>query len=518
MESGKRSGSVNMTLVGLALKAQRDGQPFSSAAMETLQKHFSDIPPDVLVERVEVLQKARDELVVNKYGGVITMRPVHAGSSKVHSLPKSIKETVDAKISSDMGNAVRWSPSRPSPQRRSKRAPIHIPDLDTLVIADSEGDEAIVIPNPRRTTTRPFIRSLKQKGPPLELIPDPQSRVAHKTENIKLLSPTRAATISPTPRRVPPVRLPANATPVTSASGMGPIEEPNPKNELDHKPTLQLSENITLNPSECSPIKKVLNNKASRLRTQSNLEKIFGFESPKHGRLNFKKQSPSKSSSPSRSRPNLAKDIEAAASFAAIDSFFQNSPRRLKNNKHEDENKKQSSGDTQKAPVVKTTKPPLKRYFTNDSGDLGTSPSSLMFQMDEDMHFQQFPLQYMESDVGGNVNIDGNIEINVQSEATAGSITPQILSDITEPYQNQSPIYSKPPTAKSSSTISTISTIRKISLQGVKNEELLDTETELIKSEDLSEPTILNVKVGSRGLIINILCAGDLVMGETSIH
>ncbi|KAF3187912.1 hypothetical protein TWF788_001376 [Orbilia oligospora] len=138
--------------------------------------------------------------------------------------------------------------------------------------------------------------------------------------------------------------------------------------------------------------------------------------------------------------------------------------------------------------------------------------------MDEDMHFQQFPLQYMESDVGGNVNIDGNIEINVQSEATAGSITPQILSDITEPYQNQSPIYSKPPTAKSSSTISTISTIRKISLQGVKNEELLDTETELIKSEDLSEPTILNVKVGSRGLIINILCAGDLVMGETSIH
>ncbi|KAF3313466.1 hypothetical protein TWF173_005974 [Orbilia oligospora] len=515
MDSGKRSGSVNMTLVGLALKAQKNGQPFSSAAMETLQKHFSDIPPDVLVERVEVLQKARDELVVNKYGGVITMRPVHAGSSKVHSLPKSINETVDAKVSSDMGNAVRWSPPRPSPQRRSKRAPVHIPDLDTLVIADSEDDEAIIIPDPRRMTTRPPIRSLKQKGPPLELIPEPQSRVAHKPENIKLLSPTRAATISPTPRRVPPVRLPANATPITSASGTGPVEEPNPKNELDLKPTLQLSEKTTLNPSECSPIKKVLNNKASRLRTRSNLEKIIGFESPKHGRLNFKKQSPSKSPSPSRSRPNIAKDMEAAASFAAINNFFQNSPRRLKDNKHEDENKKQSSGDTQKTPLVKTKKPPLKRYFTNESRDLGTSPSSLVFQMDEDMHFERFPLQCMESDV---VNIDGNIEINVQGEATTGSKTPQILSDITEPYQNQSLIYSKPSIAKSGSTTSTISTIRKISLQGVKNEELLDTETELIKSEDPSEPTILNVKVGSRGLIINVLCAGNLVMGETSIH
>ncbi|KAK6500968.1 hypothetical protein TWF506_003726 [Arthrobotrys conoides] len=504
MDRGKRNGSVNMTLVGLALKAQKNGQPFSSAAMETLRKHFPDIPPDILVERVELLQKARDELIVNKYGGVITMRPVHTSSSNATSLPQSKKEAVDARASPDKCDAVKWSPSRPSPERRNKHALVHIPDLDALVITDSEDGEAIVIHNPPRAIAKSPTRTFKQKESPQRLSPEPGKPVVHKPENTKFSSPKKSTNISPTPKRTSPTKVLATVTPVTPISGARRSD-----NEPRH--------NATLQPSEHSPIKKVLNNKASRLRTQSNLEKISGFDSPKHGRLNFKKQSPPKSPSPSRSRPNIAKDMEAAASFAAIDKFFQNSPRRLKDNRYEDENKKQSSGNTPTTSSAKTAKPPLKRYFTSESGDLGTSPSSLVFQMDEDVHFQESALQYTDSDLNDPVGLDGNIEINVQGEAIIGSKTPQILSDITEPYHNQTSMYSKPLMAKSNSTPSTQSTIRKISLQGIKNDELLDTETELIKSEDPSKPTILNVKVGSRGLTINVLCGGDLVMGEASI-
>ncbi|RVD82164.1 uncharacterized protein DFL_006598 [Arthrobotrys flagrans] len=145
-------------------------------------------------------------------------------------------------------------------------------------------------------------------------------------------------------------------------------------------------------------------------------------------------------------------------------------------------------------------------------------PPSFVFQMDEDIHFPEPSSQYVESDANNSVDIDGNIEINMQGETIMDPTTPQILSDITEPYRNQTPTYSKSSIAKLSSTNSETSTIRKISLSGIKNDEQVDTETELIKSEDPSEPTILNIKVGPRGLIINVQCAGDLVMGETSFN
>ncbi|RVD82163.1 uncharacterized protein DFL_006597 [Arthrobotrys flagrans] len=302
--------------------------------METLQKHFPSIPPDILVEQVEILQKARDELVVNKYGGVITMKPASTSSSNASSLPKGMKETIDARVSlGRMDDADRWSPPRPSPERRNSHAAVRLPDLDALVITDNEHDEAIVIHKPRRTTERSPTRPSRHKGPPQELNPEPQNPTADRPENINFLSPTRAANKPQSPQRTSPIKLLANSTSVTPTSGAR-----HTGNESRHKSVLQSPEH--------SPIKSVLNNKALRLKMQSNLERISGFESPKHGRLKFEKQPPIKSPSPPRSRTNIDKEIEAATSFVAIDNYFQNSSRRLKDNKNEDENQKRSSRNT----------------------------------------------------------------------------------------------------------------------------------------------------------------------------
>ncbi|KAK6345692.1 hypothetical protein TWF718_007601 [Orbilia javanica] len=487
---------------GLALKAQRDGQPFSSAAMETLQKHFPDIPSDILAERSEVLQKTREELIVNKYGGVITMRPLSTGRPKALNSSKTANEDIAAGASSENTDAAdRWSPSKPSPERRKKHTMVHIPDLDALVIADSEDDEDIPIHSPRvhgANSTSPIKLSKWKRS--LELNREPQSpqSIDPKTATLGSNKEPNRPWVS---QKNSPAKVLANSIPAVTS------EAPVARNEPPHK--------FGLGSLEHSPMEKMLNNKASRLRTQSNLEKITSFGAPKHSRLKFEQHGLMRSPSPSRSRPSPAKDAEAAAaSFAAIDSFFQNSPRRLKDKKHEEENIQRSDGNTPKSSPVKIVKPPLNRYFTNESGP---RPSSLVFQMDEDMQFQGPPSEYMGSSTNDSVACDGNIEISVQGETIIDIAIPQILSDITEPYHNQPIGHPKQCMAKTSSPAPKRPTVRRISLQGMQDDEQLETETELIRPEDPSQPAILNVKVGSRGLIVNIHCVGDLVMGETPL-
>ncbi|KAK6504605.1 hypothetical protein TWF481_006544 [Arthrobotrys musiformis] len=505
MDHGKRNRSVNMTLVGLALKEQKDGQPFSSAAAETLQKHFPSIPPDILVERVKSLQKTRDELVVNKYGNVITMRQIHTGcSSKASSSSDSVSETVVAGELPEGIDGVRSSPSRSGPQRRNRsHFPLHIPDLDSLVITDSEDDEKTVIHDihPERSPTRtlrPGVRSQDSN-------PEPQ-----KPGDFDFSSSMGSPTTKQTPKaaaggisKTSPAKMPVNIKPVTPTLG---VTYASPGSH--HRSTPE--------PSEYSPIKKMLNNRASRLRAQSNLQKISGFESPKHGRLNFEKHSPAKGLSPPLFRTNAALDAEN--SFAAIDKFYRRSPRRLKDKKQEYENKKDNSPTTPDSFPIKITKPPLRRYFTNESGDLVTGPSSLVFQMDEDMHFQENLARCVEGQANNSDSVNGDIQINVQGDTVTTSTAPQILSEISESYRNKSPTPSKPFMCQAGPTNPMKSNIRKISLQGIKNDEQLDTDIELIKSEIPSEPSVLNVKVGSRGLIMNIFCAGDLVMGDATFN
>ncbi|KAK6360124.1 hypothetical protein TWF730_006277 [Orbilia blumenaviensis] len=507
MDHRQRDTSVNMTLVGLALKAQRNGQPFSSAAAETLQKNFPSIPPDVLVERVAVLQEARDQLVVTKYGSVITMKST-SGRSPKESPSKNANGTVASEETTNGVDASRWSPSRPSPQRQIKHTPIHLPDFDALVITDSECDETLIIHNPRRA--RSPTKSRSHETEPSQANPRFHSPEFDGRADTTISSSPKAPNKLLTPQSSSPVKKQIN---LGTSGFVGSLTSPTRySREGDHR------KSPTKSP-ECSPIKRMLNNKASRLRAQSNIQKITGFESPKHSRLNFEKRSPAKTPSPSRLHNNA---VDADVLFATIDDYFQSSPQKMKPDKVQDENKRKYKPDTPKTSPLKVAKrPPLNRYFTNESTDLGPSPSSLVFQMDEDIDIQNDvePPKYVENEAYDFASVNGNIQINVQGEATKGCTGPQSPFESPEPCADQKlkvQDHEISPTIKPGTSIK--STSRKISVQGIMKAERVNTEVEFIEPEDPSEPTILNIKVGSRGLIINVDCAGDLIMGETSFN
>ncbi|KAK6528530.1 hypothetical protein TWF281_009771 [Arthrobotrys megalospora] len=502
MDCGQRIRSVNMTLVGFALKKQQEGQPFSSAAAETLRRLFPDMPPEVLVERVGQLQETRDRLVVNKYGDLVTMKSSCTGSSKASTSSGSTNETVVADGALNGADVPEWSPSRPSPQRRNKHAPIHIPDLESLVITDSDGDEPVVVHNPRRRTKLPT-RAPADKTQPEIHNREPRGPNANTTARNTLSSPSKTAKEPQTPQKESPKKIPVNAAQGNPDSGgPGTGNGPRPRSLLKS--------------TECSPIKRVLNNKASRLRTQSNIKKITSFETPKHGRLNFEKGSPVKDPSSPLIRSNLAE--EAATSFAAIDNFFQKTTNRSKSIQHLDESKERSRNNTPNpSPLKISRKPPLNRYFTTESEILGAGPSSLVFQMDEDMQFQG-PPQYVENEANDSASVNGNqIQINVQVGTTTGSITSQPPSEVPELYHDN-----KNPTHLTLSDLgnSKSSTIRRISLRGtgMENQEPVSTQLEVIEPTNPLEPTTLNVRVGSVGLVINVHCAGELIIGGTAIN
>ncbi|EWC48943.1 hypothetical protein DRE_00248 [Drechslerella stenobrocha 248] len=264
--------SANMTLVGMALRAQKPGQDFSTAAVKTLRKHFPGIPSDVLVQRASNLQRARDQLIVQKYGSVITMRPASATpSASSQELTSCASKTSRTSSPILAESPTRWSefspsrspdksPSRASPSCRGRppHMRIRLSDLDGHVVtdADSDGDDSKHtkrVESPQSTLQS--IRSPRRR--PHDLCPS-EPRTPKRGDPKKAIRSPQTAIKCDLRKMQVEVEAPATVIPVVDAHlGGGHYTR---------------SKNI-------SPVKHLLNNRAARLRTRSNLSKLAAVDS-----------------------------------------------------------------------------------------------------------------------------------------------------------------------------------------------------------------------------------------------
>ncbi|KAK6359262.1 hypothetical protein TWF696_000425 [Orbilia brochopaga] len=362
---------ANLTLVGMALRAQKPGQPFSSAAIETLQKHFPGMSPAVLVERANNLQKARDLITVQKYGNVITMKPASdtLSDSSRTSRVSTPKVAVSPPRKSD--SSPTWSLPQASPDDQNVPPKVRPSDLDGLIIdhtdsdcSDSEDDadspEAtplpICMPRKRPHTGKPEILTPMRGIPSTRAMASPQTVIKRESSPKK-----RTATKSKTPATVVPFVDPSSTTEPDSSSMRSP---------------------------DNSPIKSLLTNRAARLRTQSNLKKISSYESPRPG-LNFDMSTPKSPVAP-RPVPRIDEEDELRAIEAYLRALNRplspdGNEKILTDQQYRDINDEIETEETESS----LTSSDYQSSSKDDqkSADLGSS-SPMIFPMDEDIQLQ----------------------------------------------------------------------------------------------------------------------------------
>ncbi|KAF3932611.1 hypothetical protein ABW20_dc0110521 [Dactylellina cionopaga] len=411
-------------------------------------------------------------MVVKKCGNVITIRHPRSETPSVSSKvvgsipsPKSFnKKKYDSKI----------SPCRPAPKPKSKEPVLCTcpPDLDGFIIADSDDDDQTVTAD----TTHP------SKKKPLAKVQTPKH--GRPKKSLDLLS--KATTKPETPKKKDIPEVPTNIP--TTLSGN---ESPDLRNRYPSTP-------VSI---ETSPIKRILDNKSSRLRTQSNLKKISTLRiNNSKLPLSFDMASPPKYSLVTHPK----RDDSDTDTLNLIESYFQRNVEQM--------DVTDKSDDLLESPPVTISRSRLpKQQYRHGPGDLG--PSLLVFPMDEDMQLQE---ELSRSARERQKFMDEDACRKFKGKTHTGCTIPGLTSnEYTMADSNGQTRLSQDLTvqARSTGTVKTHEVKIETKPPGQDwNHITGELKYDIIEAQDISDPTILNLEVGVGGLVINVYCTGNIIL------
>ncbi|KAF3928577.1 hypothetical protein AA313_de0201420 [Arthrobotrys entomopaga] len=396
-----------------------------------------------------------------KCGDVITYKnPSISSAISSASSEQSSPRTILPGYTEDQN--PEWSPSRPSPQARPKNPHFSFSDLDGVVISDSDSDDAQAeadkdIPQTALSPSKPSPKKSTQSQDKFKVSKLPRSARPKRDQTI---SPLSALKQENAPKKVTS-KIPVSITPIVALQ----FDQTSPMDGFDSSP----------GSGETSPIKRLLNNKASRLRTKSNLNKISCYEEPKP-HLDFDFGSPPKSLVVQR--PRDTKEEDAIATYELIDSYFQSQASDGEKYLAISEGAGTKSEEDIPSSSPMQTPPVLNQESPRQYGNLG--PSSLRFPMDEETQIQLAWEQNILpiGPVCKDHSFAAHTSVPRNSEHPLGDLIGQYTF---KPQQ-----------------------------QGCKKA----GPTKIVVSEpkDGFDPTILSVKIGPGGLIINLECTGDEIV------
>ncbi|KAK6535639.1 hypothetical protein TWF694_002094 [Orbilia ellipsospora] len=427
--------------------------------METLIQVVPGMPLEIASKRAMSLQEIKNQMSIVRYGDVITYKkpPISSPVSPTSS-EQSSPCTIIAESPGDQ--TLEWSPSKPSPQTRPKNPHFSLSDLDGVIISDNypndvKGEIEKEIPQTALALSKSHPENPNQKRDNVKGTKLPRSA---KPKRGHPISPHSALKQENAPQKSAS-KIPATTTPMIAPQS----SNTSPTDGFGSSP----------GSGETSPIRRLLNNKASRLRTKSNLSKISCYEDPKP-HLNFNFGSPPKS--PVAQRLRDSKEEDAAATYELIDAYFQN--------RVSDGEKGFCAGDGESGGTDNDDDIPLSspmqtppvtiQESPRQYGNLG--PSSLRFPMDEETQIQ----------LASEQNLTGSL-VDKYDGVSAQTAVPENSEHLLAELISQYVLRPQPGHGKTAGS----------------------TKIKVSESKDAFKPTILTLKIGRGGLVVNLECTGD---------